>query len=188
MKKYGEPINGWDDITIQRNTHDEKKVGDGELPPLYNAFIRYFDNPVFTKMKDVDGISMYMCKTYCLLGTVYRYIVLLVAEDSNRLGSTLQMSSIKNWFSLQTRTLEDCHNIPIHNYQAKRGSSLDSEIIRYDVTDIASSYKCSKIPNISVTLLHKKNSDPLSYANKGTVISALETFNTIIAFDDFYKI
>jgi hypothetical protein len=197
MKKYGELINSWDDFSSSHKLHKpHKEQNDGVqqhtggvikqhtmLSPIYDAFIRYFDDPILTKMRDTDTLSIYMCKTYCLLGTAYRYIVLLAVSDTNTLGITKRMSEISNWVSIQTRTLEDNHDLKIHNYQAKRGSLLDAEIIRHSITDNASTYRCTKITNISVTLLHRKDFDPLAYASKGTIISALETFNTIVAFE-----
>ncbi len=150
-----------------------------EKNTIYDAFTLNFNNPSFTKMRDTDQFSIYMCKIYCLLGTTQRYIILFTDTDVFRIGTSRKMAEIQ-WISLQTRNLDENHDIPLHTYQAKRGSILDAEIIRFFSGFDSSDYSCPTIKNLKVTLLHKKNSDSLSYANKGTILSALETYSTIV--------
>ena len=45
---------------------------------MYKAFTKYFNNPNMIKIKDVNGYSMYMTKTYCLLSNECRYIIVFV--------------------------------------------------------------------------------------------------------------
>ncbi len=146
---------------------------------IYDAFTSNFKNPTFTKMRDTDQFSIYMSKIYCLLGTTQRYIVLFTNIDVYTIGTTREMADIL-WVSLQTRNLEENHDIPLHTYQAKRGTILDAEIVRSFSGFDASEYSCPTIKNLKVTIIHKKGSDSLSYANKGTILSALETYSTIV--------
>jgi hypothetical protein len=148
---------------------------------LYTSFVEYFNNPLMTKIKNVDKYSMYMCKNYCLLSNQCRYIVSLVPIESSSLGSTKNLSELK-WISIQTRTLSENYNIDSHSYTARRGSKLDCEISRLSDDDKCSTYKCEKFP-ITITLLHVKGGIN-EYQEKGNIITALETYNTIITLNN----
>jgi hypothetical protein len=147
---------------------------------MYDAFTKYFSDPVMTKIKDVERYTMYMCKTYCLLSTEYRYIIALVPKDINIIGFKKNLNELR-WLSLQTRSLNDNHNLPQHYYVARRGSILDSEIYRIKTEDKASTYKCDRFP-ITITLLHSKSKN--DYQDKGIIITALETYQTIIVIEN----
>jgi hypothetical protein len=82
------------------------------------------------------------------------------------------------WVSLQTRTLPDKHDLPCHAYQPKREGDLNVIIERTSKTKEASTYKCDSFPLI-ITLLHLKK-DENEYQDRGNIISALETYSTII--------
>lgn len=143
---------------------------------MYKAFDTYFNSPVLTKIKNINGNSMYMTKIVCLLGNESRYIICFVIQDDLPVGTIEKLSNMR-WLSLQTRSLSDIYNIPSHRYQPKADGPLNVVINRINVTSEASTYKCDSFP-ISVTLLHKKGES--DYQPKGNVISALETYATII--------
>jgi len=154
-----------------------------EKDPVYDMFIEYFNNPILTKIKHENNFSMYATKTYCLTSTTCRYIIAFVPADTLQLGSTNNLSDLK-WVSLQTRTLsEKFSNIGTHGYSAEEKGPLMSKIHRVNITKEASTYKCNDYP-LTITLLHdtKKNSD--SYQNSGNIIIALETWNTIITWNN----
>lgn len=149
---------------------------------IYDAFVSFFNNPTMTKIKDIDNMfSMYMTKTYCLLNRDCRYIVILINKDNRSIGSVDLLSSFY-WFSLQTRTFSqnEKYNLPSHSYNAVRGGLLDKPIFRTELTDEASIYKCDEL-KLSITLLHTKN-DHNEYIEKGNVLQALETYQTIVTF------
>ncbi len=150
------------------------------LDEMYDSFAKFFSNPVMTKIKDVEQYTMYMTKTYCLLSTEYRYIIVLVPQDVNIVGYNQNLQDLR-WVSLQTRSLSQNHNLPQHYYIAKRGSILDSEIYRIKIEDRASTYKCDKFP-ITITLLHTKSIN--DYQDRGIIITALETYQTIIVINN----
>jgi hypothetical protein len=143
---------------------------------MYKAFDSYFNSPVLSKIKDVNGTSMYMTKIVCLLGNEIRYIICFVTQDDLPVGTIEKLSNMR-WLSFQTRSLPDTYNIPSHRYQPKRDGPLSVVINRINVTPEASTYKCDSFP-IIVTLLHKKNES--DYQPTGNVIAALETYSTII--------
>jgi hypothetical protein len=150
---------------------------DPNLDVMYMAFAEYFNNPTMTKIKDVEKFSVYMSKTYCLLSRECRYLIAFINKDGRGIG-TLEELKTMAWISFQTRTLPDKHELLPHSYTAKRGGSLDVEINRIKTGEKASTYTCSKLP-ITLTLLHPKKGSNY-YQDKGSVIAALETYQTII--------
>lgn len=154
-----------------------------EKDHIYDMFTEYFNNPALTKIKNENNLSMYITKTYCLTSTTCRYIIVFVPIDNIQLGSINSLSELK-WVSLQTRTLsEKFLNVGTHGYSAEEKGPLLSKIHRLNITKEASTYKCDDHPLI-ITLLHdtKKNSD--SYQNSGNIIIALETWNTIVTWNN----
>lgn len=168
MEQYGEIIDERFENTIPSAP---------ALDELYKTFVNYFKNPRLTKFKDNDHYTIYMAKINCLLTNISRYIIVIVDHDNNNIGTTCLLSEL-HWKSFQTRTLDENHDLPYHTYQPHRGSLLDCEIERIKIEEEGSVYKCDKFP-ITITLLHTKNGAQ-GYANKGLVISALETFQTIV--------
>ena len=149
---------------------------------IYKMFAEYFKNPVMTKMKNESNYSMYASKAYCLLSKECRYIIVFVNRDEYPIKKEIQLDNLY-WVSLQTRTLSDQFDIKSHGYQPVAEGPLLEKIERINITKEASTYKCENLPLI-VTLLHtaKKNSD--TYQNRGTIIAALETWETIITFNE----
>jgi hypothetical protein len=154
---------------------------DPGLDRMYEAFTKYFNNPTFTKIKDVNNHSMYMAKNYCLLSKECRYIVVFTNKDSASVGSLEELQYIR-WISFQTRTLEDKHNLPPHNYTPNGNGLLAAPINRIKIDKESSTYSCQNFP-ITVTLLHTSTNSSSAYQDRGTVIAALETWNTIICLE-----
>lgn len=145
---------------------------------VYNLISTYFENPFATKIKDIDLYSMYMTKIQAQLGIEFRYIVIFVFKDTNQVGTAEKLSNLK-WISIQTRTLTDEHSLPSHSYIPKRISALDQKITLERKTDRSYDYRVDNLP-IKITLLPKlKNVD---YNASGTVVTALETYQTIVNF------
>lgn len=148
---------------------------------IYQSFVEYLNNPVLEKTKDTQGLSMYMTKTFCLLSNECRYIIVLVKKDKNTVGFRQNLQNMF-WVSLQTRTLPqkgDCNTN--HSYTPKHGGEIDTPIKRDDYNERASNYSCEKFPNLLVTLLHTKEG-PREYQDKGSIITALETYQTVVCF------
>lgn len=149
-----------------------------EYDRIYREIDSYFNHPTMYKIKNTDGkYSVYMSKTYCLLSKECRYLVAIVALNYMPIGGIEKLENLQ-WISFQTRTLEDNHDLPPHNYQAKRDGFLKKVIDKITNTDGYSLYSCSELP-IQVTLLHTKAGSS-DYKPKGNVIAALETYQTII--------
>lgn len=148
---------------------------------LYEAFCDYFNNPTVTKIKNVEQFSVYMVKIFSMIGNAYRYLVLFVNIDSNNIGFKQSMKDLE-WISLQTRTLEDYHDIPIHRYKAVTNIPELNQSLHIKTRDEKQSmYECENVPLV-VTLLHTRKNYVMQYPNKGSIVSALETYQTIFNF------
>ena len=161
---------------------DYGELLDGGYEPendyIYNLFSKYFNNPNMTKIKNQGNYCLYASKIHCLLNRECRYVIAITNNDGKNIGTVEELRTMK-WVSLQTRSLNENLNAVTHGYTAVAEGPLTAIIRRIDVSKEASTYSCDDLP-IVVTLLHteKKNSD--SYQPKGTVIAALETYETII--------
>lgn len=162
MAQYGELLNAYEP---QRDI-------------LYGYFDDYFNHPTMVKIKNVSDLSVYMTKTYCLLTNECRYIIAFINQDYDPIGTKKELKKL-SWVSLQTRTLTDKHDIPSHDYQPRAIGPLNKKIIRTNRTAHASTYKCEGLP-VTVTLLHTKHDTDSEYQQYGNIVSALETYHTII--------
>lgn len=141
---------------------------------IYNAFVEYFENLQMTKIKNVDKFSCYYAKITAFLGTMYKYVIVIVPIDNNPLGTTIEMSKL-NCISLQTRMLSDNHHIMQQLYNPnKRLQSLNHTIINKGAY-----YTCPNIPSIKITLLKEEN----RYVPKANLLEAINTYDTVITFD-----
>lgn len=152
---------------------------------IYDMFVEYFGNPILTKVKDQNNLSMYAVKNYCLTATSCRYIVVFTTLDYNMLGTDIELKDL-NWVSLQTRTLENSFNnvnIRTHGYTPEESGPLTCKINRTEVTKDVSVYSCEEYPLI-ITLLHTPKKPSSVYQPRGNIVIALETWETIITFSD----
>ena len=148
---------------------------------VYEVFCDYFNNPIMTKIKNVENFSMYMVKIHSMIGNAYRYLVIFVDIDSNIIGFKQYMKKLQ-WVSLQTRTLEDTHNITVHKYDTRTSlSELSQKIFVKDRDEKQTTYYCEQFPLI-VSLIHTRKNYVMQYPNNGTIISAIETYQTIFNF------
>ena len=161
---YGKIIDGFDDVSI-----DE----------IYRYFYEYFGDPVMTKHKDVENYSMYICKMYCLLNRTCKYVICMVEKNKLITGDTRPMSSLF-WDILQTRVLDDNINVKSHEYYPEAKGPLLARINKIESVEGFCRYKC-ELP-IEIVLLHTEKNDGDVYQMTGSVVSALETYNTIVTF------
>ena len=148
---------------------------------VYEVFSEYFNDPVVTKIKNVEKFSVYMTKIFSMIGNAYRYLVIFVYRDYNNIGFKQPMKNC-DWISLQTRTLTDVHDIPIHKYQPITTiHELKQKIHIKSRDEKQSIYDCQDF-NLTVTLLHTRKNYVMQYPNIGTIISAIETYQTIFNF------
>jgi len=164
MARYGEIID---------KEYDPAKDG------IYALFTEYFGNPLMTKLKNVDQYSVYICKIHALLGIEYRYMILFVHQDKIPLGTQIPMGKL-SWISLQTRALQEEHQIPYHSYRPRRLSGLEQKIHLVHKDPQQYVYHAEQLPLI-ITLLPKTR-NTMEYNDHGTLVVAIETYQTIISF------
>ena len=163
MAQYGQVLD---------NLYDPSREG------VYALFTDYFENPLLTKVKDVETYSMYAVKIHALLGIENRYIIVFLYKDDNPKGHQDRLENLR-WVSLQTRGIPDEYSVTIHSYIPRR-TSIDQKINVTEIKDRTYVYKVTNIP-INITLLPSKNKN-VDYSHSGTVTSALETYNTVVTF------
>lgn len=161
------------------------------IDPLYNPFAEstkqlvssYFDNPEMIKTKSVNGFSIYMNKVYGMLCNESRYIVATIQEDGEPMGFVKKLSEL-NWSSFQTRTSSEKYpNMKNFVYEQKRNMPYISPIKLVKRETNHCEYACENLP-LNVTLIVPKGKSMYEYQAKGTIASALETFNTILTIRD----
>lgn len=157
-------------ITYLNNTDDIKVEG------IYRAFAEYFSNPEMYKIKDTGEYSMYLCKVEALLIVEFKYIITFVKKDPYPVGTHAKLLELK-WVSLQTRILTDDHDISPYSYQPRLFPKLSNRISLEEKDGNGYTYSCMNLP-LKVYLLPSKNG-PEPREN-GTLIQAIETYNTII--------
>ena len=154
-----------------------------EKEELYLTFARYFENPIMTKVKDINDFSMYVSKISAQLGIEYRYIIAFVNKDTFSINKREKLSDL-SWVSLQTRTLQDDYKLSLHSYIPQRLEQLDTKINLIFRDSNQYKYEVLNLP-INVTLLPTKNlkqRESLQYNLNGSLITAIETYQTIITF------
>ena len=119
-----------------------------------------------------------MAKIFSMIGNSYRYLVLFVDRDYNNEGFKQSMKNCE-WISLQTRTLDDIHDIPIHKYNPRTTIPELKQKINIKTRDEKQTiYECENF-HLIVTLLHTRKNYTMQYQNTGTIASAIETYQTI---------
>lgn len=159
---------------------------------IQNDISRMFQDFIMVKTNQYDTYGVYKAKVDCMLcvgGT--RYIVAIVNGDNEILGVKKALSNL-NWSVFQTRYSNNDNelkfiSIPPKEYVECKDTCLNDKITKWievnktDNIQAKSIYKPDNLP-LSVEILHMKDSD--SFAQNGTVLSALKLFQTIIILDD----
>lgn len=145
----------------------------------YQLFTAYYDNMVLNKVRDDDKFSIYMAKLQCLLLNEQRFLVAVVPKDHNPPSFTKQLNELR-WVTLQIRNLEEDIRLTPQSYTTKRTLEYQRRlkvVLRdHDIT----TYTTENLP-IRVSLLHTRGHE-YEYPDEGSLVSALETFRTIIYF------
>jgi hypothetical protein len=146
---------------------------------IYQLISKYYDEPIMTKIKNVDSLSMYVCQLPCLLMNEKRYLIAIVHKDDHEFGYTQSLNTFR-WISFQVRSLqeESYQNIPIHQYKIKRDDRFMIGLTIKNRNQEISVYD-SELGVFTVSLLHCKNQE-YEYPNEGNLVSALETYQTVL--------
>lgn len=143
---------------------------------VYRKFAEYYSDPTFYKLKDIDPFSFYYLKIRCMLCRDNRYLIAMIPRNRYPIGTPQRLSELR-WSVFQSRTLPEDHPIQVHSYQPRWGI-LDQKLTVKNRTKEQTTYECQGLP-LEVSLLHKK-SELYEYPNGGSVVTALETYQTIV--------
>jgi hypothetical protein len=146
---------------------------------IYKLFVTYFGNLSMTKIKNVDRYSMYAAKIRSGLSTEHRYIFIFIDNDNLPIGN-MDSLNIFRWLSLQTRTISDNHDIPPQTYNPRRFPDFMDIINLTNKSKHKYEYSAEKLP-LNITLLSSKEGTS-EYRPRGSVVTAIETYNTVINF------
>jgi hypothetical protein len=161
MSRFGEQIDVID------NSHLE----------VYNDFIDYFGNPIMTKISSMNNNSIYAVRRSINNDNGNKYILVNTKEDGHSIGFTKPLSDIQ-WDSFQTRVLKKDYDVLNHTYETRKFSKFETSIHRIEKQENSSTYICNGIP-VKVILIDSKK-QYFNYKDKGTLLSAIETYNTIL--------
>jgi hypothetical protein len=172
-----------------------KNISFNPIQQIRNDVSNIFKDFILVKTNQFDDYSIYKAKVDCLLcvGGI-RYIVAIVKNDNNIIGSHIPIQNL-NWIVFQTRytNKEDelkNINIPAKTYSVPKNTCLNDKIKKWiDINNTNRDknlepkviYKPENLP-LTVELLKMKDSD--SFSDSGTVLSALELFQTILILED----
>ena len=120
---------------------------------IYTLFTDYFDNPLCTKIEDKNGYSIYMAQLDSMLGTTYRYLIVMVQQDVHFKGNRISLDQLP-WEVFQTRALEMQKHLPIHDYRPKRWAY--HPITRTNITNDYTVYFHETLP-VEIILLNNGN-------------------------------
>lgn len=148
---------------------------------IYDILSEYYDNPLLYKIKSENGVSIFGIQLPSLLLNEKRFLIVTFN------GSIYEQQRLRNipWTTLQVRTLtnnNEYNNLPIFKYKVKRFAVYNEPLKVITRTKDITHYKTKELP-IEVSLLHTKGLE-YEYPNEGTLISALETFQTVIKLKD----
>ena len=79
--------------------------------------------------------------------------------------------------------MKDHHNLKSHRYEPRHMPPLNQKITIKTQNENQSTYNAESFP-VVITLLHTRKKNTFQYQPSGTIVSALETFQTIINFMD----
>jgi hypothetical protein len=135
------------------------------------------------KIRDDQDYSMYCIQLPCFLLNEKRYLVALCPLDAFPTRIRRPLHDLR-WVSLQARSLQDEHmaSLPTHAYQIKREDAYAVPLKVHHRSSKITTYRNEDYP-LEVSLLHK-NSNEYEYPNEGSLVSALETYQTVLQWLD----
>lgn len=152
---------------------------DPEKEYTYRLMTNYYDNMNMSKIKDDGKFSIYMARLKCLLLNEQRYLIAVVNRDQYPPSYQKPLADIR-WVSLQVRNLTEDYNLSPQSYEMKRVPDFQRRLKVIQRDQEVTTYKVENLP-VHLSLLHTRNME-YEYPDEGSLISALETFRTIIQF------
>lgn len=153
---------------------------------IYDTIAGYYQNPSMIKIppREETGMDLFAIRVSSMLLKDRRFLFVLCPPDPTiPVGSRLPMRSIQ-WEILQARSIvddDDLASLPVMKYDIQRNAFKDYRLIRDNGTDDWTSYRSSPSLPLIIHLLHRKKGRH-EYSAEGTIVAALETYQTILTF------
>lgn len=153
---------------------------------IKESLANYFQDPVLYKIPSKNpeiGMDMYAIRIESFLLKERRFLIVLVARDPTvPYGHPTRLSGLE-WTVLQTRHLSEeddaLDRLPAVQYEVRR-TLFDGYVLRAeDSTEDITSYRVEPSLPLRVHLLHRKKGR-FEYADAGTILSAIETYQTLL--------
>jgi hypothetical protein len=183
--------------TIRPDTHRVSATNQSEFQELdpwkakaHNSFRvlvnEYFESPTLVKLRETPTTDVWYCNIRTLLKQQTRLILAVSPRTFTPIGTFKPLEQIQ-WSSIQTRTLpEYMKDVPFHEYTPKLNTRLKIPISvdmrKNEYTSYSPVDKMNNV-NFSVHLLHSSEDGDggvYQYQDTGNVITAIETYKTII--------
>lgn len=156
---------------------------------IYRTITDYFQDPVLVKTRTkshVDGMDMYVGQSVSYLLKERRFLLVMVTRaDDIPYGTASRLSRLM-WKTLQTRVIVDDDEFidPVRefSYDVRREAFHGYTLSRVDTTDDWTQYRVDPYLPLTVFLFHKKKG-AFEYSPTGTLVAALETFQTLLVLE-----
>ena len=158
----------------------------GNIVDVRNAIAELFDGFIMTKTQQFQSFGIYKASVESQSGNEQKYIVAIIPNDQQYIvGSNFYLKDL-NWINFQSRSTDDTLN-EFANYNLKpQQYSIKKENILFDKIKLGGELETKHIyipDNLPITVeLILKKSDQ-TFAQEGTVISAIQLFQTVISLD-----
>jgi len=168
---------------IFSNPVDEKSYIRKAFSDLYKGIVMIKTNEYNQEPYGVYGIYKARLNSYTMGDN--NIIIAIVPEDDLPLGTRKLIDSLE-WVSFQTRVMTSVKkdlngfNLPMQSYMIKGDNILNDRIKAIKETKTKMIYTTSNLP-LKVEIL-KLNEDD-SFSEEGSVMSALEVFQTIVTLE-----
>lgn len=156
-----------------------------ERNPIYELVDEYYDHPVLQKVRNVNGMSMYVVRLPCLLLNEKRYLIALTFQDDYiPIGSSIPLAHLR-WRSFMIRVLqeEDFERLPVHSYTIKQVDKFMLPLSIVKRSKEISIYEVDTLQDLQLSLLHTRGQE-FEYPSTGNLVSAFETFQTLLNWKD----
>lgn len=158
---------------------------------VYDTIVGYFQDPVLYKIPSRDpesspSLDMYGVRIESFLLKERRFLIVMVQGDPQVAYGEARRLSELFWTVIQTRNLteqeESLDRLPAVRYEIRRDAFEGYALRIESSTDEVTTYRVAPSLPIKIHLLHKKKGR-FEYADQGTILAALETYQTLLCFE-----
>jgi hypothetical protein len=173
-------------IEVKTPVKSNIKNRSGNIVDVRNAIAELFDGFIMTKTQQFQTFGIYKASVESQSGNEQKYIVAIIPNDQQYIiGSNFYLKDL-NWVNFQSRSTDDTlnefanYNLKPQQYSIKKDNILFDKIKLGGELETKHIYIPDNLP-ITVELILKKSDQ--TFAQEGTVISAIQLFQTVISLD-----